>query len=111
MRLLGHPEAHRHCIEELVLELDAEPLEILPDVKDQLIVAEMEMLALEQRPVRPPVGVGVSGQEVVAVVAMQHQQIEPQAGGRPAVHGIEDMGREARNPRHTDPFLLRSVDY
>jgi hypothetical protein len=42
---------------------------------------------------------------------MQHQQIESQAGRRLAVHGIEHMGGQARTPRHTGHFLLRSTDY
>jgi hypothetical protein len=31
---------------------------------------------------------------------MQHQEIEPHAGGWPAVHGIEDMGGQASRTRH-----------
>ena len=71
----------------------------------------MKPVALEQRLVGAAVGVGVGRQEVMAVVAVQHQQIEPHAGGRLAVHGVEDMGGQACFTRHARAFLLRSVDY
>jgi hypothetical protein len=100
VRLLGDPEPHRHGIEELVLEFDAEPLEKLPDVKDQLELTHMERLVGKERLVNAPIRIGVRGENVMGMIAMHHQEVEAHAACRLPVHGVEYVRRQASNTRH-----------
>ena len=76
VRRLGHREAHRHKIEKRVLELDALALEIRTDMEDQLELAHVEVVALEQRLVDPAVGIRVAGEQMMGMIAMQKSDLK-----------------------------------
>jgi hypothetical protein len=71
----------------------------------------MEVLPLQQRLLRPPIGIGIAGEQMVRVIAMQHQEVKPHARSGLAVHRIEDVGRQPSGTRHWVTFLRRSPDY
>ena len=81
-------------------ELDPQPLEVLPDVEDQLELAHVEAGALEQRLVDPAIGIRVAGKDMMGVIAMHHQEVEAHAASRCPMHGIEYVRRQASNTRH-----------
>jgi hypothetical protein len=100
MGYLAHHEPHWHLVEEGRFELHPPLLEIRPDVKYQLVAAQPEMLALEQSPGSASILIGLAAQQMMRVVAMQYQQIEPQTLSGLAVHGIEHVRGEPSTGRH-----------
>ena len=88
-------EAHRHHVEERVFELDTEPFEILPDMEMDFVDAVLELVFVQQRLIHPAVGIGIAFGNMVRMVTMHEQQIQPHAARRLAMHGIEHVCRQA----------------
>jgi hypothetical protein len=64
------------------------------------IDAVLELVFIQQRLVHPAIGIGIAFADMVGVLAMHEQQIEPHAARRLAVHRIQYVRGQASNTRH-----------
>ena len=68
-------------------------------------VIESDMKLADRAPVVPDV------QKLTVAINLLDQALAIEPDRWPAMCGIEHVGREARNPRHTVPFPALSADY
>ncbi|GLQ55677.1 hypothetical protein GCM10010862_29360 [Devosia nitrariae] len=69
-------------------------------MKVQLELALLELVIGEQRLVEPPVRIRIAFHQVMRVVAMDEEKIDPHAARRLSVRGVQNMGRQATGTRH-----------
>ena len=103
---LGNPEANRNQVEERRIgKLDAIAAKVVAGVEAKLISSRLELRAIEDGAVDAPVAVGDHGLDEPRL-ALRGIELDLQARGGLARHGIENMGGEAAH-RSSQEHLVK----
>ncbi len=89
----GNAKTDRHQIDERrVRQIYIAALEVRSGVKYDLVGPGAERLALGQGTVASAVGIGLHRRHQRPGLAVQPEQVDPHAGGRAAMSGVENVG-------------------
>src|SRR5579871_741608 len=94
LRRIRYAEADHHLIEKPgARQLHAQACEVVASVENEFVGADSECRTFEKGLLAAAVGIGCSGGDALASVG-DAEQLDAHSGARPAMGGIQDMGRQ-----------------
>lgn len=91
---LGDTKPDRHDIKkQRIRRVLCHALEILPDMETKLIGADPEIRPMHEGLSGPPIGIRSGSRHGLAASVIETKEFNEHIGGRPSLHGIENMSR------------------